>query len=156
MDDVCAYTVDRIYRPLVLFKRIHENAKIPTKATPGSAGWDLYCVEDFVVYPQDWCMASTGLQVELPDGFEMQIRPRSGLAARYGLLIPNSPGTVDSDYRGEIRVLLQNPTNTAREFKAGDRIAQAVFQRIPDVGIMEVGEMSETDRGHHGFGSTGE
>jgi len=98
---------------------------------------------------------STGLIMELPLGVECQVRPRSGLAARFGITIPNSPGTIDPDYRGELRVLLQNGGPEPVLLRRGERLAQLIFSRFEAPEVLEVDELSETDRGEGGFGSTG-
>jgi dUTP pyrophosphatase len=98
---------------------------------------------------------STGLVMELPPGMECQVRPRSGLAARFGITLPNSPGTIDPDYRGELKVLMQNTGPDPVSIRRGDRIAQLVFARFESPSVEEVDALSETERGKGGFGSTG-
>jgi dUTP pyrophosphatase len=98
---------------------------------------------------------STGLVMELPSGIECQVRPRSGLAARYGITLPNSPGTIDPDYRGELKVLLQNTGREGVEIRRGERIAQLVFARFEVLEVTESDSLTDTDRGPGGFGSTG-
>ncbi len=100
-------------------------------------------------------MVSTGLEMELPQGMECQVRPRSGLALRHGVTLPNSPGTIDPDYRGELRVILQNCGTESVSFSRGDRIAQLVFHRFSAPEVVEVRELAATARGEDGFGSTG-
>ena len=105
--------------------------------------------------PKEIRLVSTGLEMELPEGMECQVRPRSGLALRHGVTLPNSPGTIDPDYRGELRVILQNSGTEPVAFKRGDRIAQLVFHRFSAPEVVEVSELGPTVRGENGFGSTG-
>ena len=105
--------------------------------------------------PKEIRLVSTGLEMELPEGMECQVRPRSGLALRHGVTLPNSPGTIDPDYRGELRVILQNSGTEPVTFKRGDRIAQLVFHRFSAPEVVEVSELGATVRGENGFGSTG-
>jgi len=144
----------------VKFLRLPENVDLPlpSYATPGAAGMDLRaCLPDGDVMVGPGCIAlvPTGFSVEIPSGTEMQIRPRSGLAVKQGLMIPNSPGTVDEDYRGPVKVALLNAGKEAFTIVHGDRIAQAVIAPILRPQIVEVDTLSETDRGTGGFGSTG-
>ena len=144
----------------VKFLRLPENVDLPlpSYATPGAAGMDLRaCLPDGDVMVSPGCIAlvPTGFAVEIPSGTEMQIRPRSGLAVKHGLMIPNSPGTVDEDYRGPVKVALLNAGKEAFTIVHGDRIAQAVIAPILKPQIVEVDTLSETDRGTGGFGSTG-
>ena len=131
---------------------------LPTYATPGAAGMDLraYLPEGPVTFePGDLRLISTGFSVELPPHTEMQIRPRSGLALKHGLIVPNSPGTVDCDYRGVVMVGLYLLGREPFTINHGDRIAQAVFANVLQFEIVEVEQLSETGRGAGGFGSTG-
>lgn len=142
------------------FSRMAGNADLPVPgyATAGAAGMDLRaCLPDSAVTiePGRRALVPTGFAVELPSGTEMQIRPRSGLAIRHGILVPNSPGTVDEDFRGEIRVGLLNVGNDPFTIAHGDRIAQAVIAPVLKPDIVEVETLSDTDRGAGGFGSTG-
>ena len=144
----------------VKFKRTEENADLPlpSYATAGAAAMDLRaCLPDgdISVVPGDLVMMSIGFCVELPEGIEMQIRARSGMALKRGLMIPNAPGTVDSDYRGEVKVGLYNYGTEPVVISHGDRIAQAVIADVLQVACVEVSELSDTDRGSGGFGSTG-
>ena len=136
-------------------KKLSDLAQIPHYQTLGSAGFDLHSVDDVVLKPMERVLISTGLSFEIPDGYEIQIRPRSGLAYKHGITVLNTPGTIDSDYRGEIKVLLINLSNENFEIKIGDRIAQAVMQEVVQVEFEEVLELSESERGEGGFGSTG-
>jgi dUTP pyrophosphatase len=143
------------------FKRVGNRGEplpLPFYATPGSAGFDLRADVDFILEPGERRVVPTGLSVEIPVGFELQIRPRSGLAAKEGVTVLNSPGTIDSDYRNEIGVIIFYPynkhTTVARSFKRGDRIAQAVMTAVVQAEIVEAEELGGEDRGG-GFGSTG-
>ena len=143
---------------MVRFKRLPENKDLPlpSRATPHAAGYDVRSAEaDFVLAPKEIRLVSTGLEMELPEGMECQVRPRSGLALRHGVTLPNSPGTIDPDYRGELRVILQNSGPEPVAFKRGDRIAQLVFHRFSTPEVVEVSELGATVRGENGFGSTG-
>jgi dUTP pyrophosphatase len=144
--------------PPVRFARLEGNPDLPlpSRATPQSAGYDVRSAEpDFRLAPGEIRSVSTGLMMELPPGVECQVRPRSGLAARHGITLPNSPGTIDPDYRGEVRVLLQNTGPEAVTIHRGDRVAQMVFARFEAPPIQEAESLSETRRGGGGFGSTG-
>jgi dUTP pyrophosphatase len=118
------------------------------------AGMDLCSVEDVVLAPGEIKLVPTGLAIELPPGYEAQLRPRSGLALKYGITLPNSPGTIDPSYRGEIRVILQNLGSQPFEIQPGERIAQMVIARYEAI-EWEEGELSDTLRGEGGFGSSG-
>jgi dUTP pyrophosphatase len=122
--------------------------------TPGSAGMDIHAAMEKTIGPHNGLMFPTGFAVEVPPGFELQCRTRSGLAAS-GVFVTNSPGTIDSDYRGELCVLLTNLTPSPMTIRRGDRIAQLVLNQLPEFEVEEVEELSETERGEGGFGSTG-
>lgn len=144
--------------PVVRFRRLDSNPDLPLPAreTEGSAGYDIRSAEpDFVLQPGEIRMVGTGLVMELPPGLEGQVRPRSGLAARHGVTLPNSPGTIDPDYRGELKVPLQNLGDRPVSIGRGERIAQIVFARFETPSVSEAQELSETVRGADGFGSTG-
>jgi dUTP pyrophosphatase len=129
---------------------------LPSRRTSGSAGFDLASAEpDFVLAPGERRLVATGLAVELPAGVEGQVRPRSGLALRHGLTMPNAPGTIDSDYRGELKVILQNGGTDPVTIARGDRIAQLVVVALPTVSPTWVAELPASQRGEGGFGSTG-
>ena len=130
---------------------------LPRYATPLSAGMDVRANIDeaVVLRPLERAMIPTGLSIELPEGYEMQIRPRSGLAAKHGITVLNSPGTIDADYRGEIRVILVNLSNEEFRIEAGERIAQMIVARYAQIEWQAVEELSSTERGAGGFGSTG-
>ena len=130
---------------------------LPRYATPLSAGMDVRANIDeaVVLRPLERAMIPTGLSIELPEGYEMQIRPRSGLAAKHGITVLNSPGTIDADYRGEIRVILVNLSNEEFRIEAGERIAQMVVGCHEQVEWELAEELAESERGEGGFGSTG-
>jgi dUTP pyrophosphatase len=130
---------------------------LPQLATAHSAGFDLRARLDrpLELEPRARAHIPTGIAIALPEGFEGQVRPRSGLARRHGISLVNSPGTIDADYRGEIGVLLVNLGDEPVTFSRGDRIAQLVVQRLPTVELIEVEQLPESDRGQGGFGHTG-
>jgi dUTP pyrophosphatase len=139
----------------ILIKKLHKDAKVPFMATTGSAGFDLHSMLDCDLIQGDIHMISTGLAVAIPEGFEMQIRPRSGLA-KNGIIVVNSPGTIDSDYRGEIKILLSILIpHVVYQIKKGERIAQGVIQKVPSIYFEEVEELDVTKRGTGGFGHSG-
>lgn len=144
------------------FKKVHPDAVIPQKQTHGSVGYDLYSVEEKYILPGEWEMISTGLKLanvkrlgtqNIP--VDIQIRPRSGMAAKSGVTVLNSPGTVDPDYRGEMMVILINHGKGPYLVRKGDRIAQMVVAPFLNCGIDVVDDVSPTQRGEGGFGSTG-
>ncbi|MDR0786808.1 MAG: dUTP diphosphatase [Gemmatimonadota bacterium] len=142
----------------VRFIRLENNPDLllPARQTAGSAGFDVSSAEeDFVLAPGERRAVSTGLRMELPADLECQIRPRSGLALRYGLTLPNSPATIDPDYRGELKVILWNSGSEPLPVTRGMRIAQMVFARFATPAVEEVELFGETTRGSGGFGSTG-
>ena len=129
---------------------------LPSRQTVGAAGYDVASAEvDFVLAPGERRAVATGLVFELPAGVEMQVRPRSGLALRHGVTLPNAPGTIDSDYRGELQVILQNGGDAPVSIRRGDRIAQLVFARYEVPNLVEATELESSERGIGGFGSTG-
>lgn len=128
---------------------------LPAYETPQSAGMDVKCTEHIVMNPGERVLAKTGLYVEIPAGFEIQVRPRSGLALKQGVTVLNTPGTIDADYRGEISVILMNHSSTVVEFAKGERIAQLVMARVERIEWQITESLSGTKRGQHGFGSTG-
>jgi dUTP pyrophosphatase len=142
------------------FRRLHEadaDLGLPEYATEGASGLDVRASlrEPLVLAPGERAAVPTGLSVEIPTGHELQVRPRSGLALRQGLTCLNSPGTIDADYRGEIRVLLINLGQEPALIERGDRIAQLVLAPVVRADVEEVHEISVTQRGPGGFGSTG-
>ena len=128
---------------------------LPARATPGSAGYDLASAEDGTLGPGQRRLFRTGIAIALPEGYECQLRPRSGLAIRHGVTLPNTPATIDSDYRGELIVGLVNLGAEPFEVTRGMRIAQMVVARVEQVSFQEVSELPATPRGQGGFGSTG-
>jgi dUTP pyrophosphatase len=130
---------------------------LPTYATPGSSGMDIRAnlSSPLVLQPMERVLVPTGLFLELPEGYEVQVRPRSGLAIKQGLTCLNSPGTVDADYRGEIKVILINLSNEMQTIVHGDRIAQMVFQKVEKINWQPAVAINETERGAGGFGHTG-
>jgi len=137
------------------FKILDNGMSLPTQAHEGDAGWDIRSRVNRRIEPGQTAAIPTGLAAEIPPGWEIQIRPRSGLAGKHGLIIPNAPGTIDAGYRNEILVLLHNISGVPYDVKRFDRIAQLVFARVAAVEIVEVTQLSETERGMGGFGSTG-
>ncbi len=133
------------------------NNALPAYETASSAGMDLraFVDADVVLKPFERKLIPTGLYIELPDGYEAQIRPRSGLAIKSGITVLNSPGTIDADYRGEIKVILINLSQDDFTIKSGDRICQMVIAKHEKAEFVEVNEISETERGAGGFGHTG-
>jgi dUTP pyrophosphatase len=143
---------------IVRFRRLATNPDLPLpeRQTPGSAGYDVASAEDdFVLAPGERRLVSTGLAMELPEDVECQVRPRSGLALRHGLTLPNAPATIDPDYRGELRVIVWNAGDAPVPIPRGTRIAQLVFARFLAPAVEEAETLSETGRGGGGFGSTG-
>ncbi|WP_456469726.1 dUTP diphosphatase [Caminibacter sp.] len=136
-------------------KKLNSKAVIPSYQTEEAAGFDLHSIENTVINPGERKLIGTGLAFEIERGYEVQIRPRSGLAFKHGITVLNSPGTIDSDYRGEIKVLLINHGSEPFEIKYGERIAQAVVAPVIQAEIVEVENLSDTERGSGGFGSTG-
>ena len=139
------------------YKRIHPRARAPERATPGAAGFDLAaCLDEaLTLEPGRIALVPTGLALAVPRGMEGQVRARSGLALRHGIAVLNGPGTIDSDYRGPLGVILANLGRELFQIKDGDRIAQIVFARVPTVELQEEAELDRTDRGEGGFGHTG-
>jgi len=132
-----------------------EDLPLPSYATEGSSGMDVVAAENCVIQPGEWKAVSTGLFMEIPKGYECQVRPRSGLALREGVTVLNAPGTIDSDYRGEVKVLLINHGKTSFKIARGDRIAQLVFAKVERAELHLKEKLTATARGSGGFGSTG-
>lgn len=141
----------------ILFKRLPhgEGLPLPAYATPGAAGMDVVAAEDVDLAPGARHAVATGLVLAIPHGFEIQVRPRSGLALKHGISVPNAPGTIDSDYRGELKVILINHGSDSFSIRRGDRVAQLVLAPVVQGTWLEVDELDETARGEGGFGSTG-
>ena len=128
---------------------------LPKYAKEGDAGMDICADKDIVIPAFCWEAIPTGIYMELPEGYECQIRSRSGLAAKHGIQVLNSPGTIDSGYRGEVKVILKNNAYASYDIKKGDRIAQMIFAPVTTASITEVAELSDSERGEGGLGSTG-
>lgn len=132
-----------------------EGLALPAYATAGAAGMDVLAAEDVTIAPGGRHAVATGFAVAIPAGYEIQVRPRSGLALKHGISVPNSPGTVDADYRGEVKVILINLSDEAFAISRGDRVAQLVLAPVVQAAWEEVADLDETARGAGGFGSTG-
>lgn len=135
-------------------KKLDGLAKLPTKGSKGSACYDVYSTKRHLLSPNEALAVHTGLAFEVPEGYLLETRPRSGLAKR-GLIILNSPGTLDSDYRGELLIIVKNISGSNLLVDRGDRVAQVRLEALVDMEFEEVEELSETERGEGGFGSTG-
>ena len=155
-----------MYKLKVKIKKLHQDAVIPKYATNGSAGFDFHALEDVNIYPGASTVVKTGISMEIPSGYEIQVRPRSGLSAKTGIRIANSPGTIDEDFRGEIGIIVENThiiTNPVVgqqiefkpfQIKKGDRIAQGVLCPVFQAEFVEE-ELGDTERGQGGFGHSG-
>ena len=141
----------------VLIKKLDPKVTLPSYKTKGASGMDLiaFVKEKIVIKPQTSALIPTGLSVAFSENYEIQIRPRSGLAAKNNISVLNSPGTIDSDYRGEIKVIIYNHSNKDFIINNGDRIAQMVFTPVVKMELEETNELPQTLRGNDGFGSTG-
>lgn len=140
---------------IVKVKLLNSDALFPQRATKHSAGFDICSTEEILLKKHEYALISTGLSLEMKEGTEAQVRPRSGLAVRHGITVLNSPGTIDSDYRGEVKVALINHSNEDFLIEKGMRIAQLIFSQVLDVSLEAAEELSDTARGKGGFGSTG-
>jgi dUTP pyrophosphatase len=150
------HTMDSPAIPVRVKRLPHfEGLELPAYATEGAAGMDILAAEDVTLAPGARHAVATGLAVAIPHGFEIQVRPRSGLALKHGVTVPNTPGTIDSDYRGELKVIMINHGGAAFEIRRGDRIAQLVLAPVTQATWLKVDELDETARGEGGFGSTG-
>ena len=142
----------------VRIQRLPHAHGLPAYATPGSAGLDIAAAiaadEPMELAPGARALVPTGLRLAVPEGYEAQIRPRSGLALRHGLMLPNSPGTIDSDYRGELQIIVMNAGSEPIRIERGMKIAQLVLMPVPRVAWQECPELDTTERGEGGFGST--
>ena len=132
-----------------------EGLPLPSYATPGAAGMDVVAAEDVDLAPGQRHAVATGFRVAIPEGYEIQVRPRSGMAFKHGITVPNTPGTIDSDYRGELKVLMINHGAETFAIRRGERIAQLVPAAVTLASFEEVEDLCETERGAGGFGSTG-
>ena len=144
--------------PVVQVRRLphHHGLPLPARQTAGSAGYDVHSADaDFIIAPLERRLVSTGLALAIPPGFEAQVRPRSGLALKHGLTLPNTPATIDSDYRGELMIAMINLGTEPVTVTRGTRIAQLVFAKVEAVELLTVDELPATERAGGGFGSTG-
>ena len=141
----------------ILVKRFNKHIKLPVYKTSGSSGMDLVACtkKKITINPSETAMIPTGIAVAIPRNYEIQIRPRSGLAAKKGISVLNTPGTIDSDYRGEIKIILINLSKKSFVVKSGDRIAQMILCPVAKGKLQEVKNLPKTVRGKEGFGSTG-
>jgi len=145
---------------VVYWKKMYDDVVIPSYETEGAVGMDIQSYVDYDLHPKEQYVVKTGLKLQMPSAMdeykmELQIRPRSGLAAKFGITVVNTPGTIDPDYRGEIMVILKNTGTSLFKIKKGDRIAQGVFNLVPRIICKEAEELSDTERGEGGLGSTG-
>lgn len=139
----------------VKIQKIKDNAIIPKYAHSTDAGADIYAAEEVILKPHTTSVIPTGIKIAIPTGYEIQIRPRSGLSLKTPLRVANAPGTIDSDYRGEIGIIIENTGNLTQTIKAGDKIAQMVISPVPMIEWEEVDKLDITERNEGGFGSTG-
>ena len=139
--------------PIIRVK--NEGGILPHYQTPHASGADVCAASDATIQPGAVALIPTGLFVEIPEGFEIQVRPRSGLAAKHGVTVLNAPGTIDADYRGEVKIILVNHGKELFEVKKGDRIAQLVAHKVERMEFVRSDQLKETSRGRGGFGSTG-
>ena len=141
----------------VMVKRLpgNDDLPLPAYATAGAAGMDVVSAEDIDLAPGARHAVATGLAMAIPEGFEIQVRPRSGLALKHGVTVPNTPGTIDSDYRGELKVIMINLGAEMFSIRRGDRVAQLVLAPVTQASWLEVETLDDTARGTGGFGSTG-
>lgn len=144
-----------MFKAKIKFVKMHEDAHIPKYAHKSDAGMDLYSTESTQLLAGEFKVIKTGLQMSLPFGFEAQVRPRSGLAAKYGVTVLNTPGTIDADYRGEVGVILINHGKNTFKIEKGDRIAQMIISKLTKFSVQQVTTLDKTKRGEGGFGSTG-
>lgn len=149
-------TPTRSLVPVELKRLPHgEGLELPAYATTGAAGMDVVSAEDVVLEPGGRHPVATGLALAIPQGYEIQVRPRSGLALKHGITVPNTPGTIDSDYRGELKIIMINHGQESFAVRRGDRVAQLVIAPVVQAVWQEVEELDATERGAGGFGSTG-
>jgi len=139
----------------IKFTRLSPDARVPSKAHPDDAGFDVYASEERTLKAHSYGMIATGISMQLPPMTEAQVRPRSGLAAKHGVTVLNTPGTIDAGYRGEVKVILINHSDNDFTVLPGDRIAQMVIQPVYPAQFIEADTLEDTDRGEGGFGSSG-
>ncbi len=144
-------------KPCIQIKKLREDAVLPRYMTELAAGMDICALvdEEMLLKPGERCLVPTGLAFSIPAGFEIQVRPRSGLAIKHGIALVNSPGTIDADYRGEVRIIMINHGDDEFVIQSGDRIAQLVVAPVCQAVLEEVDELDDTARGAGGFGHTG-
>ncbi len=144
-------------KPCIQIKKLREDAVLPRYMTELAAGMDICALvdEEMLLKPGERCLVPTGLAFSIPAGFEIQVRPRSGLAIKHGIALVNSPGTIDADYRGEVRIIMINHGDDEFVIQSGDRIAQLVVATVCQAVLEEVDELDDTARGAGGFGHTG-
>lgn len=144
-------------QPKIEVLKLHTDAQVPRYMTAMAAGMDVCALleKSICLQPGERCLVPTGLAFAIPEGYEVQVRPRSGLAIKHGISMVNAPGTIDADYRGEIRIILINHGQEPFVVNSGDRIAQLVVAPVCQAGLVEVEQLSETERGSGGFGHTG-
>jgi dUTP pyrophosphatase len=145
-------------KPEIQIKKLHPDAAVPCYMTELAAGMDIQArvEEPVILKPGERCLVPTGLAMAIPVGFEIQVRPRSGLALKHGIALVNSPGTIDADYRGEIRIIMINHGRENFTIHSGDRIAQLILAPVCQAELRVVGELPDTQRGAGGFGHTGQ
>ena len=141
--------------PTVPFRRVNPDAPTPVYAKPGDAGMDLCSMEEVEIAPQGTVMVGTGIAMAIPEGYEGEVRPRSGMAAKRGVTIANTPGTIDSGYRGEIMLPLYNLGHELAVVEKGERVAQILIHPVARAEMVECAELPESERGGTGFGSSG-
>ena len=141
--------------PILMFKKEDKDAMLPTYAHPEDAGMDIFSNEEKIIPSKSWALVKTGFSMELPSNYEAQVRSKSGLTLKSGLIVLNSPGTIDENYRGEVGVILMNVSDNDYKVERYQKIAQMVINKVEHFKVVEVTEMSETNRGEGGFGSTG-
>ena len=139
----------------IKIQKINEDAIVPKYAYESDAGMDVYSTKNYLLLPKHRTLVGTGLKIEIPKGYEMQIRPKSGLALRDGITVLNTPGTIDSSYRGEVGIVLINHSSKPYKIEKNQKIAQIIFNKIEKAKLIISDELSETERGKGGFGSTG-
>lgn len=140
---------------VIKFKKEDKTAMLPSYAHPEDAGMDIFSNEEKLIPAKTWALVKTGFSMELPCGYEAQVRSKSGLTLKSGLIVLNSPGTIDENYRGEISVILMNVADVDYKVEKHQKIAQMVINKVEHFKKIEVSEMSQTNRGNGGFGSTG-
>ncbi|MFW9911786.1 MAG: dUTP diphosphatase [Candidatus Thorarchaeota archaeon] len=140
---------------IVAVKLLHPDATVPRLANPGDVAFDLYSVEELTLKPGAWHAVATGISLEIPQGYEGQVRPRSGLAVKHGVTVLNAPGTIDSGYRGEVKSIMINHGKEPFKITKGMRISQMAIRAVPKALFEAVETLEESERGEGGFGSTG-